>query len=358
MRRSTTPATAVTSGSRAAPAAWRRGPRDRWRRLCRQPLGPGAGRAREPRSSWWTTCGRAIARAVPRRGRSWCTADIADRRAVAGGLRRVALRGGVPLRRPVAGRREHARAAALLRARTCPTACGWRRPRCRPACLRFVLSSTAALFGDPGAHADRRGRAARPVERLWREQADGGARPRLGGPGARAALAPPALLQRRRGRPERPVGEDHEPETHLIPLAIGAALGTRPPLTVFGADYPTPDGTCIRDYVHVTDLADAHLRVLARLEQGELPLQCRQRDRLLGARGDRGGGARRRHVPCRIASGPPGRGPGGSGRVFRAVAPRIPAGRRGFGALDEIVRTAWAWHASHPRGFDDRGSKA
>jgi UDP-glucose 4-epimerase len=63
------------------------------------------------------------------------------------------------------------------------------------------------------------------------------------------------------------IGEDHSPETHLIPLAIAAALGRRPPLKVFGADYPTPDGTCLRDYVHVDDLSRAHLDVLPKLIQ-------------------------------------------------------------------------------------------
>ena len=64
------------------------------------------------------------------------------------------------------------------------------------------------------------------------------------------------------------IGEDHNPETHLIPLALGAAAGKRGPLTVFGTDYPTPDGTCIRDYIHVQDLADAHVSALQALEQG------------------------------------------------------------------------------------------
>jgi UDP-arabinose 4-epimerase len=65
--------------------------------------------------------------------------------------------------------------------------------------------------------------------------------------------------------PEGDIGEDHEPETHLIPLVIEAALGRRPPVGVFGSDYPTPDGTAIRDYIHVTDLADAHVKALAYL---------------------------------------------------------------------------------------------
>src|SRR6202041_3447327 len=62
------------------------------------------------------------------------------------------------------------------------------------------------------------------------------------------------------------IGESHEPESHLIPSLLDAALGRRPACPIFGGDYPTPDGTCIRDYIHVTDLADAHIRVLAQLD--------------------------------------------------------------------------------------------
>ena len=63
--------------------------------------------------------------------------------------------------------------------------------------------------------------------------------------------------------PDGEIGEAHDPETHLIPLALGAAKGDIPPLTIFGDDHPTADGTCVRDYIHVTDLADAHVRALA-----------------------------------------------------------------------------------------------
>jgi UDP-arabinose 4-epimerase len=68
--------------------------------------------------------------------------------------------------------------------------------------------------------------------------------------------------------PDGDIGEDHDPETHLIPLVIDAALGRRPPVGVFGTDYPTPDGTAIRDYIHVVDLAEAHLRALDHLVKG------------------------------------------------------------------------------------------
>lgn len=69
--------------------------------------------------------------------------------------------------------------------------------------------------------------------------------------------------------PSGRIGERHNPETHLIPLALHAVLGARPPLKVFGRDYPTPDGTCVRDYIHVTDLAEAHLRALEYLWAGK-----------------------------------------------------------------------------------------
>jgi UDP-glucose-4-epimerase GalE len=69
--------------------------------------------------------------------------------------------------------------------------------------------------------------------------------------------------------PDGSLGEAHRPETHLIPLAIQAALGLRPPLKLFGSDYPTRDGTCIRDYIHVLDLANAHVRALRRLLEGD-----------------------------------------------------------------------------------------
>lgn len=73
--------------------------------------------------------------------------------------------------------------------------------------------------------------------------------------------------------PDGEIGEVHDPETHLIPLVMGAALGTQPPITVFGTDYPTPDGTAVRDYIHVADLADAHIRALRHLQEGGDSLQ-------------------------------------------------------------------------------------
>ncbi|HEY3594309.1 MAG TPA: UDP-glucose 4-epimerase GalE [Polyangiaceae bacterium] len=74
--------------------------------------------------------------------------------------------------------------------------------------------------------------------------------------------------------PDGEIGEDHDPETHLIPLAIRTAMGGGGELSIFGTDYPTPDGTCVRDYIHVTDLADAHLRALDALQSGSGEIRC------------------------------------------------------------------------------------
>jgi UDP-glucose 4-epimerase len=68
--------------------------------------------------------------------------------------------------------------------------------------------------------------------------------------------------------PDAGIGEDHQPETHLIPLVLDAAIGRRDAITIFGDDYPTTDGTCVRDYIHVADLADAHIRALEYLQDG------------------------------------------------------------------------------------------
>jgi UDP-glucose 4-epimerase len=146
-------------------------------------------------------------------------------------------------------------------------------------------------------------------------------------------------------------GEDHRPETHLIPLVIDAALGRRPPLTVFGTDYPTPDGTCIRDYVHVSDLAQAHLAVLA-------PLETRSVVYNLGS----GHGHSVREVIASVER-VSGRAVPWSAQGRRAGDPAVlVAGSRkiqaetewrpSHTALDDIVATALNWRLRHPRGYD------
>jgi UDP-glucose 4-epimerase len=217
---------------------------------------------------------------------------------------------------------------------------------------RFVLSSTAALFGtpkripideqegvDPGSPY---GESKYMIERAlyWAGEIHG-----LRSACLRyfnAAGADPA------GR----AGEDHTPETHLIPLVIDAALGRRPEIAVFGQDYPTPDGTCIRDYIHVTDLADAHIRALARLEETSVTYNLGNGAGhsvmdVIGAV-ERVSG---RKVPYRVTARRPG-----DPAVLVASSDRL---RRetgwspGYAALDDIVRTALAWREAHPGGYGD-----
>ena len=109
-------------------------------------------------------------------------------------------------------------------------------------------------------------------------------------------------------------GEDHEPETHLIPNVLKVPLGQRDAVQIFGTDYPTADGTAVRDYIHIDDLAEAHLLALDARARGRAPdLQPRQRQRLLGARGDRRRRAGHRSVDRRRGVGAPPRRPAQAG---------------------------------------------
>ncbi len=155
--------------------------------------------------------------------------------------------------------------------------------------------------------------------------------------------------------PEGRVGEDHRPEAHLIPLALGAAAGTREPLAIFGNDYPTPDGTCIRDYVHVTDLADAHVLALRSMLDGATGF------RAFNLGNERGtsvaeivrlcGKVTGRPVPHRMAPRRAGDPPllvGSSTAIVRELG-----WRPRYSDPETIVATAWAWHRNHPHGYSD-----
>jgi UDP-glucose-4-epimerase GalE len=153
------------------------------------------------------------------------------------------------------------------------------------------------------------------------------------------------------------LGEDHEPETHLIPLVIQAALGLRGPIEVCGTDYPTPDGTCIRDYIHVEDLADAHLRVLEALHEGEVHCynlgtgQGHSVREVVHAVQEVSG----RPVPFREGPRRPGDPPV---LVAHAERARTELSWQPRKDLLDIIATAWTWHSRHPRGYDDTLSAA
>ncbi|WP_270937259.1 UDP-glucose 4-epimerase GalE [Falsiroseomonas oryzae] len=223
----------------------------------------------------------------------------------------------------------------------------------KAGCRKFVLSSTAALFGFPERIPIDEEQRLEPVsaygesklvcERAlsWAERVHG------------LRFAALRYFNAAGADPAGRAGEDHDPETHLVPLAIGAALGTRPPLTVFGTDYETPDGTCIRDYVHVTDLAEAHLRVLPLLDHRSVRYNLGNGTgysvkQVLETVGQVAGrpvphafGPRREGDPASLVA---------SSARLRADTGWTPR----FPALEDIVRTAWAWHAAHPQGYGDR----
>ncbi|HEY8345157.1 MAG TPA: UDP-glucose 4-epimerase GalE [Bacillota bacterium] len=152
--------------------------------------------------------------------------------------------------------------------------------------------------------------------------------------------------------PEGKIGEDHRPETHLIPIVLQTALGQRDHLQLFGTDYPTPDGTCIRDYIHVVDLSRAHLLALNALAAGKASSIYN-----LG----NGQGYSNQEVvetarrvtgkEIKVTVGP--RRPGDPA-VLVASAEKIRAElgwRPRYPALEEIIETAWRWHQHHPHGY-------
>lgn len=140
------------------------------------------------------------------------------------------------------------------------------------------------------------------------------------------------------------IGERHDPETHLIPLALHAVLGVKPPLKVFGRDYPTPDGTCVRDYIHVTDLAEAHLRALEYLWAGKPTAQfnlgngngfsvqevLNAVERVTGQPVPHDDAPRRDGDPANLVA---------DSRAAKSVLGWSPQ----YGDLDTIVAHAWAW---------------
>jgi UDP-glucose 4-epimerase len=213
---------------------------------------------------------------------------------------------------------------------------------------RFILSSTANLFDDPERipiEADERivpgspyGESKNIMERYlhWLDRIYGFRYACL-----RYFNACGATEER---------GEDHDPETHIIPLVLQVALGQREKITIFGDDYNTPDGTCIRDYIHVVDLAEAHILALGAIDAGS---------RKYNLGNGRGFSVKEVIETARQVTGHP---------IPAVVGPRRPgdpdiliAGsdaivrelgwQRQYPDLRQIIETAWRWHLAHPHGY-------
>ncbi len=214
---------------------------------------------------------------------------------------------------------------------------------------RFVFSSSCAVYGHPATMPITEDSPQRPVnpygetkrdfERLL---ADAGPRRGMGVVSLRYFNASGATELR---------GEDHDPETHLIPNVLAAALGKRP-LQIFGTDYPTGDGTAVRDYVHVADIAYAHLRALDVELDGHTAVAVN-----LGTGAGRSvreviAAARRvtgRDVPTVERPRRPGDPPELVAAVERAAT--LLGWRASHSSLEEILSSAWRWHQTHAHGY-------
>ncbi len=148
------------------------------------------------------------------------------------------------------------------------------------------------------------------------------------------------------------IGEDHAPETHLIPLAIDAATGKRPNLELYGTDYPTPDGTCLRDYVHIDDLSRAHIAVFRQLETPGASLfynlgtgrPTSNREVIRAVEKVSGRKIAVLEKPRRPGDPPSLYADASKARRELGWEPRFPD-------IDSIVATAWKWHSGHPLGY-------
>ncbi len=216
---------------------------------------------------------------------------------------------------------------------------------------RFVFSSTCATYGVPVSVPITESENQQPINpygntklAFERMLADYAAAYPIGFAALRYFNAAGAAA-------DGTLGEVHDPETHLIPLVIQAAMGKRPHVEIFGTDYPTPDGTCIRDYIHVEDLADAHLLALEAIQPGKG----------LAYNVGLGAGSSVREVIRAVeeVSGrkvPVKEGPRRAGDPPSLVAASDKIRRElgwtpKYATLKSIVETAWRWHKTHPNGY-------
>ena len=209
----------------------------------------------------------------------------------------------------------------------------------------FVFSSTCAIYGIPDSLPIREDARQDPInpygaskQIVERMLSDFGAAHDIRSVALRYFNAAGADL-------DNETGESHDPETHLIPLVLDAVSDRRPDVSIFGSDYPTPDGTCIRDYIHVSDLADAHVKALQALERGSP-------SRAYNLGNGRGFSVREvvdtvervtgLSVPAKLGD----RRPGDPARLISdASRARSELGwEPRIAELDQIIRSAWAWH--------------
>jgi UDP-glucose 4-epimerase len=214
---------------------------------------------------------------------------------------------------------------------------------------RFVFSSSAAVYGEPESIPLTEDAPIRPVNPYGESKVIVEAMLRWFA--SQCDLRYVSLRYFNAAGAADEAGEDHRPETHLIPIVLQAALGQRRCVPLYGSDYPTPDGTCVRDYIHVSDLAAAHILALRHLEKGngvynlgngrgfsnrevietarrisDRPIEVVEEERRAG------------DPPVLVASAE-------KAKAELGWQPKVTT-------LDEIVASAWRWHKAHPKGYE------
>jgi UDP-glucose 4-epimerase len=222
---------------------------------------------------------------------------------------------------------------------------------------RFVFSSSAAVYGVPDEVPITEDAPLRPINPYGETKRTFESAMRWYG--AAYGLRGVSLRYFNVAGATERFGEIHDPETHLIPNVLAAVEGVRP-LTVFGDDYPTPDGTCIRDYIHVADLADAHMRALDATASGDSRVD--PATGLLVCNLGNGGGFSVRQVldttervvgkPVPHTVGPRRVGDPPSLVASAKRAAEVLGWKPQRGSLEEMIRSAWQWRQRHPNGYE------
>ncbi|MDB6115243.1 MAG: galE 2 [Lacunisphaera sp.] len=225
----------------------------------------------------------------------------------------------------------------------------------RHGVTKFVFSSTCATYGVPASLPLVEGMPQAPINPYGQTKLDVENALKALAHAKTISFAAFRYFNAAGAAEDGSIGEDHEPETHLIPLAIGAAQGLRPALQVFGTDYPTPDGTCLRDYVHVDDLSRAHIAVFDKLEKTSTALfynlgtgQPTSVLEVIQAVEKATG----RKVPVNFSARREGDPPALYANSTKA---QLELGwKPKFMSIGPIVETAWRWHQKQPKGYGDR----
>ena len=220
---------------------------------------------------------------------------------------------------------------------------------------KFIFSSTCATFGVPATLPIHENLPQAPINPYGQTKLDIELALRSLAPATGLSFAVFRYFNAAGASENGSIGEDHHPETHLIPVAIDVATGKRPHLELFGTDYPTPDGTCQRDYVHVDDLSRAHIAAFDKLGSPGTQLfynlgtgkptsnreVIRAIEKVIGK-------------PVLVVEKP--RRPGDPPALFAdsSKAQRELGWTVKFNDIESIVASAWKWHSSHPKGYDDR----